>query len=71
MKYIAIDEHLAKILSQMDTELSKVEVKGDSVNSLWIGRMLVRQIFEPDNQKTFDEIVKLEEKEKGEKEKGK
>ncbi len=66
MKYIAIDEHLAKLLSQMDAELSKVEVKGDSVNSLWIGRMLVRQIFDAENQKTFEQVKEMEEKEKKE-----
>ena len=66
MKYIAIDEHLAKLLSQMDAELSKVEVRGDSVNSLWIGRMLIKQIFEPENQKTFEQVKEIEEKEKKE-----
>ena len=66
MKYVVIDEHLAKLLSQMDAELSKVEVRGDSVNSLWIGRMLIKQIFEPENQKTFEQVKEIEEKEKKE-----
>lgn len=64
MKYIVVNEDLLRIIFQLDTELSKVEVKGDSVNSLWIGRTLIKKIFEDENQKSFEEILEIEKSKK-------
>ena len=45
-KYIKIDEGFQEILSKINSSLSMVEVKGESVLHLFNGRMLLQQLLE-------------------------
>lgn len=46
MKHIIITDGISELISQMNLNLSEIEVKGESVKFLFNARMIIKQIFE-------------------------